>query len=732
MAEVFLGRIEGPEGFEKRVVIKRILPHLQDDPNHIQMFLDEAKLAARFDHPNLVQVYELARINNQYCLAMEYIEGEDVAAVLDECLRQKRKLPYGVIAYVITGAAEGLHYAHGLTTDDGTPLNVVHRDISPANIIINWRGGVKIVDFGIAKHVISSTETIAGTLKGKFSYMSPEQARGEQVDRRSDIFSLGTIFYEMLTISPCFAGPSQIEILDAVTKVRYRPAREIRPDLPASLEKILGRMLTARREDRYPNAEALLQDLKHLSMDESIPSSNEVGGYLESLFGRKQALNSPARVPSAVQRFDEVPVTDEFSSPELIADSAVYQLIVDSQVKSIEAQGPERETPETKSPSPEPEAMFDIESGVLKSAARAQRRSTLSRVADRLREPRYWPSTLAIIAATMMLSALVLAMVYRAALGLPWHPNEILSEIFGSPSPPPTAEEEVAAGTLLVVSEPPGAVVSVDGDRAEGHAPVTIDNLALGMSHYVVVEMEGYEKASRSVSLTGTALQTITVNLSHRAALAATVDAEVTSTPPGAAIVVDGTESRKVTPATVNLAVGVEHTIAVTLEGYATKIAKLLPEAGKKATLEMPLVKKDVGGNGLVDLESEPSAEVLIDGRVVGVTPLRRLSLPAGPIVVKLHNNKLGVTKTLKLNVVAGETLQRNVVFGKGQIALDIRPWADVYLGGKKLGTTPMPPVSLYEGTYAIRLVNPDLGVERVVQVTVRAGKTKKIIEKMR
>lgn len=162
MAEVFLGRIEGPEGFTKRVVIKRILPHLQNEKNHVDMFLDEAKLAARFNHPNLIQVYELARIDDQYCLAMEYIEGKDVAAILDESLRRGRKIPLAIAAFIVSSAAEGLHYVHDLTTDEGQALNVVHRDISPANILVTNTGGVKIVDFGIAKHEVSTSKTEIG------------------------------------------------------------------------------------------------------------------------------------------------------------------------------------------------------------------------------------------------------------------------------------------------------------------------------------------------------------------------------------------------------------------------------------------------------------------------------------------------------------------------------------------------------------------------------------------
>ncbi|MBI3180221.1 MAG: serine/threonine protein kinase, partial [Deltaproteobacteria bacterium] len=282
MAEVFLARIEGPEGFAKRVVIKRLLPHLRDDREQVQMFLDEAKLAARFNHPNLVQIYELARIDDQYAFVMEHIEGEDVASILDANLRRKTQVPFEMAAYITAGAALGLHYVHELGDDEGRPLHVVHRDVSPANIIVTRSGGVKIVDFGIAKHV-STVQTVAGMLKGKFSYMSPEQARGEPLDPRSDIFALGIVLYELLTVTPCFPGSGQMEILDAVTQVRFEPAETLRPGLPRSLKTILARMLALKRDDRYDSAHDVHVALARFMNETRTPAAGDVSDYLAEL-----------------------------------------------------------------------------------------------------------------------------------------------------------------------------------------------------------------------------------------------------------------------------------------------------------------------------------------------------------------------------------------------------------------------------------------------------------------
>ncbi|MFC1611202.1 protein kinase [Myxococcota bacterium] len=734
MAEVFLGRIEGPEGFQKKVVVKRILPHLQHDDNHVKMFLDEARLAARFDHPNLIQVYELARIEDQYCLAMEYIEGEDVAAILDESLRLSRAIPIDIAVYIVGCAAEGLHYVHELTTETGDALNVVHRDISPANIIVTWRGGIKIVDFGIAKHEISTSQTVAGTLKGKFSYMSPEQARGEPVDRRSDIFSLGTILYELLTVTPCFAGSNQIEILDNVINARFNPVREVRPEVPKSLETVLSRMLTVKRTSRFSTADDVRGELKDFMAETNMPTPSDVGSFLGNLFGRP-SKKVPNRVATAIQDFDEVPVTDEFSSPDMIANEDSYRMLMESQQVHIDTlKGPEPDTDVGKALNKgtdiEP---FDIPSQLHKSPALGKRRrSTLSKVVDRLREPRYWPTTLLIIATAMALSAFGLVMVYRASLGMPWQPQAILGELIDSGAPGPDPGEEIGAGTLQILTEPPGAVVTIDGEVHDAQTPLTVDNLSVGISHHVVIDLVGYNKITKKVTLSESGLQTLTLTLKPLSETGEGSQITVASDPPGATIYVDSTETPHVTPATLEFDAGVEVEISAQLKGYYPKPQKIItPAAGDQMEVTIPL-NKAVGKTGLLDLDSEPRTEVTIAGRRAGSTPVRRHKLPAGTVVIQLRNRKLGLSKTLRLEIASGEILRRRVVFKKGQLVFDVRPWADVYLRGKKLGTTPMPPISLYEGTYAIRLVNEELGVERVVQVSVKSGKLRKVAEKLR
>ena len=199
MAEIFLARQAGPEGFEKNIVIKRIRPHLSKEPNFVRMFLNEAKLAAQLNHPNIVQIYDLGKIGESYFIAMEYIFGRDMRRIIPKADALGIPFPMVYALKIASSVCEGLYFAHQRVDVYGQRLDIVHRDVTPENIFVSFDGTVKILDFGIAKAANQIEQTLAGELKGKLSYMSPEQCVGSQLDNRSDLFSLGTVLYEWLT-----------------------------------------------------------------------------------------------------------------------------------------------------------------------------------------------------------------------------------------------------------------------------------------------------------------------------------------------------------------------------------------------------------------------------------------------------------------------------------------------------------------------------------------------------
>ena len=223
MAQIFLAVQRGPHGFEKVAVLKVILPELCANDDFVQMFLDEARIAANLDHNNVVRVYDFGEISGRYYIAMEHLPGEDLASILQAARRVKRQLPVEVAVDFVIGAATGLHFAHDLKDSKGKPLNIVHRDVSPSNVLVTYHGTVKLVDFGIARAESNITKTEAGTLKGKVAYVSPEQAMGEQIDRRSDIFALGVVLHELLTGARHFKRESDLATLQAVASAPILP-----------------------------------------------------------------------------------------------------------------------------------------------------------------------------------------------------------------------------------------------------------------------------------------------------------------------------------------------------------------------------------------------------------------------------------------------------------------------------------------------------------------------------
>jgi len=274
MAEIWLAKQTGVEGFEKLVVIKKILPHFTHDKEFVTMFLDEARIAAKLNHSNIVQIYDLGKEQNTYYIAMEYISGDDIKGILQTSIKQGHFLPLQLSVNIISQSAAGLYYAHTLTDMYGTSMDIVHRDISPQNILVTYTGSAKIVDFGIAKAATQSQETRAGTLKGKFAYMSPEQALGKKLDGRSDLFALAIVLYEITLGKRLFKSDSELKTLRMITEEPIKSPIEVNPKYPKKLNDILMKALERDRDKRYEDCRAF-----HVALDDFLreypkPSSN--------------------------------------------------------------------------------------------------------------------------------------------------------------------------------------------------------------------------------------------------------------------------------------------------------------------------------------------------------------------------------------------------------------------------------------------------------------------------
>jgi serine/threonine protein kinase len=286
MAEIFRAARRGVEGFEKTVAVKRILPHLSDNREFVTMFVDEAKTVAQLAHPNIVSIYDLGRIHGSYYIAMEYVHGRDLRSILRRSREKELPLAPGLAVLIASRVCAGLGYAHRRLDERGRPMKIVHRDVSPQNILISFEGDVKLTDFGIATAAHKASVTERGMLRGKLTYMSPEQTRGGRVDHRSDLFSLGVVLYELATGERPFGTPghSDANLLEAIRACDFAPARDLVPGLPPSLDRVLQRALAREPHERYADADALRRELELILRDELSADSLDLESHLAALF----------------------------------------------------------------------------------------------------------------------------------------------------------------------------------------------------------------------------------------------------------------------------------------------------------------------------------------------------------------------------------------------------------------------------------------------------------------
>ncbi len=262
MAEIYRAKTFDATGQPHLVAVKRVLAHLAEDDDFIQMLVDEAKIASVLRHANIARVYEFARAHGEYFIAMEHVDGKDMRTVLERCRTKKKPIPPEHAAYIGAEVGAALHAAHSAVDSRNRPLRIIHRDVSPSNIICSYAGEVKLCDFGIAKATLSRVTTKTGVIKGKVKYMSPEQALGRKLDHRSDVFSLGSCLYEMLTRIPPFTATNEMDLLIKVRDAKYRPVSELMPGIPHELEAIADRCLTRSRANRYQTAAEAEVDLR--------------------------------------------------------------------------------------------------------------------------------------------------------------------------------------------------------------------------------------------------------------------------------------------------------------------------------------------------------------------------------------------------------------------------------------------------------------------------------------
>lgn len=352
MAEIFKAQLEGIGGFKRTFAIKRVLPHLSKNTDYVNMLVDEAKVAGLLSHANIVQILDLGQVDDIWYIAMEYVRGKDLGAVTERLAERGLVLPVPHAAFIAIELLKGLDYAHKRQVQRGgrpVPLNIIHRDVSPANILIAYQGEVKLTDFGIARASLKVMETQAGVIKGRFDYMSPEQAAGSRdLDQRSDLFSVGVLLYQMLTGAHPFSAETELDTLDNVRAGTYIPITEHNPDVPYALEAVVDRALRTNRDERYMTAQSFKEALDKFFQDAGfLFTQDTLGTYIQDLF--PESRKRPVAVPqddglSPDPRTEEVDLLDMDEGPTRVMDASILQNLPDTPAPVSTAQDPEEET----------------------------------------------------------------------------------------------------------------------------------------------------------------------------------------------------------------------------------------------------------------------------------------------------------------------------------------------------------------------------------------------------
>jgi serine/threonine protein kinase len=535
MGRLYLAERRGIEGFVKIVALKRILPHLSDSAQLKEMFLNEARVAARLEHPNIATTYELGEIDGTYFISMEYLPGEDLAATLARCHGEQR-VPVDISAALAQQAAHALHYAHEICDEKGRRIELVHRDVNPNNIFITYHGVVKLLDFGVAKDP-SARKSLPGVFKGKYAYCAPEQLEGGKVDRRTDVFSLGIVLWECLTGAHLFDASTDAHIIDAVRSRRIEAPSLLRPEVPRALDDIALRALARDPEKRYMSAHDMAEDLERFLLErEPRPASKKIGRWLESIFGSeraslKRSLSQGGAAERSLERLAELDVAKPAAegsgrpsgslsgvrpralwSTSFVPQQAAQAAPIPQTGSGSRASGPISRTRITSSPIEAEHVPVSTELPPLGQGGGQRAAGAPGR--------RVGTVTIAAVGAVVLAVGLGIAAL-----------SKLSGKATGGQGSAPGG---IAAAVLDVRSQPPGAHIFVDGSPSGLKTPAVLRSLPTSRGLEIRLDLAGYATATETVQLADG--QTRVLSLVLRDAM---VEVRLTGVPPEAVAYVD-------------------------------------------------------------------------------------------------------------------------------------------------------------------------------------------------
>ncbi len=734
MAEVFRAKAYGVEGFERLVAVKRILPNIAEDQEFIRMFIDEAKIAVQLNHANIAQIFDLGVEDDSYYIALEHIHGRDLRAVYDRCRNRRQLIPVSHACFVAMKLCEGLDYAHNKRDQAGRMLGLVHRDVSPQNILVSFDGEVKIIDFGIAKAVGKGPVTQAGILKGKFGYMSPEQVRGLPIDRRSDIFSCGIVLYELLTGQRLFVGESDFATLEKVRNVEIIPPRDINPSIPDELERIVLSALASTSEDRYQNAIDLHDELQaFIYTTGEFCSRKDLALWMKRLFAKEiedetariesfqllpsrgQENTEPRRMNPSLDWDDEELETSIYDEPPPILETAPKVKRPTSppvaRAATIPPAAPKSTpTPEIPTPSLPPSTRSTTESSAISAIALAAQSDISDPLAIAAPAPIYREPTTPLkrqttqsSRETKVLPWIVAALCAVAvAAGIVW--------FFSKSSPSETSAPDRKAiatnvapgnsGFKLWVSPPPAKILldgeeqdwPLEADEDGNPGGVHIEDLTAGTYELKVIAPEGYKNTTHSFEISPTNTPEINLTLKPNA-----VQVLFSSTPMGANVVLVSNGKQTTlgpTPTSAKISADGKHQVMFFQDGYVTVSQPI--EVGGKASLTInQRLTKATGG---------------VTGNSV-----RRSRGTNG-------NKKRTTTSNTRSSAVAVSSEANTATKTRmGLVTFSAKPVCEIRVDGKSRGKTPKK-LKLSVGRHKIQLKNSSFGIEKSYTINVKPG----------
>jgi len=624
MAEIFKAKSFGAGGFENLLVIKRILSHLSENDDFVDMFVDEAKVSVALQHANIVRVYDFGRVLDNYYIAMECVDGKDVRAVLRKLGRKQIYMPVEFALYIAHEACKGLAYAHEKTDLRGHPYGIVHRDMSPSNVLVSYEGEIKIADFGIAKAEQNTYNTADGVLKGKFEYMSPEQARGEKVDPRSDLFSVGILLYEMLTGRRLFKGESDVATLEAIKAADVKPPSASSPRIPGHIDHLVLKALAQDSDERFQSAADMQQAIRRI-------------------------LPQP---PDELQKELATWIRDQFRD-EIVAE--VRRL---EEGSALASEWRDRLPDET------------WDGNTNTATLRTDPARTLDEPVDRRRGLLFG------------VVALVLFLIVGAAGALGW---SIVSGSSGSTesvvaaAPPGVLGIEVNPAARIIVDgtlrgegttlrmenlDPGEHVVRFEIPGRQGHEQtieVPSGDMAVLDYSFPALQPPAQDVAETEPQADASDDAPTETVVRSRPRAVPPPKVRFVSNPPGATVLVDGA-AVGTTPLTWTARPGLSASVSLQLDGYKAATGSLSGlRSGRTTSFERTLQKAAAApGTVAVGIIGGGWGNVYIDGKQQSKPAPGRFDIPAGTHEVRIINPDLGLDYTEKVKVTAGGTVRVN------------------------------------------------------------------------